>query len=515
MSASTPLIRGENPPKQQVAWGPQPGKQTAAVECPVNELFYGGARGGGKTDFLLGDFLIHQGKYGKHAHGIIFRRTLTEMTEIERRSHQIYAPLGAKYNSQKHEWKFPKGGTLLLRYLDKDKDADNYQGHSYTWVGVDEVGNFPNPEPIDKIRATLRSAHGVPCYLRLTGNPGGPGHNWVKERYIRKGPFQIFSYQPQPEEAPQIWSQAVFIPAQLEDNILLMQNDPDYESKIAAAGGKQLYKAWRYGDWDAIVGAVFDEWRRDLHVIDNPDYEAPPGWTLAGGMDWGYRAPGWFGLFATGPDGDVVCLDEIYFRQQTGPDVGRSVGLMCRKYGPVQYIAGDEQMWYQTGVSSPTIAEEVQEGIFKAFGKNGRTFAPVLIQASHGRGSRLTKLQVMHRYLAWKADATGNVAPWNQPLLKFHVKAKNAIRTLPSLTYDDNHPEDVDTDAEDHPYDGVCAFLMSRPPPGERIQGAPDFNRHPGFDKGGRKKKWMQYLEDKAYKEGADRDLVRYPGGIL
>ena len=497
-----------------VAWGPQEGKQTAAIECPIPELCYGGARGGGKTDFLIGDFAIHQELYGENAHGIIFRRTLTEMTEIERRTIQVYTKMGARYNTQKHEWKFPKGGDLLLRYLDRDADAENYQGHQYTWVGVDEVGNFPNPEPIDKMRATLRSPHGVPCYLRLTGNPGGPGHNWVKERYIRKGAFNIFRYQPQPELLPSIWAEAVFIPAQLEDNPLLMKNDPDYATRLASAGGAALFRAWRYGDWDAIVGAVFDEWRK-FHVIGNPHYEVPPGWSLAAGMDWGYRAPGWFGIFATGPDGDVVCVDEIYFRRKTGPDVGLSVGLKCRKYGHVEYIAGDEQMWYSTGVAAPTIAEEVQTGIFKAFGPQGRAYAPALIEASHGRGSRLAKLQVMHKYLSWKGEEGKMPKPWAMPLLRFHAKAAHAIRTLPSLVYDPLHPEDVNTDAEDHPYDGICAFLMSRPPPGERIEGSAPFDKHPGFSRRGRKRKWLQHLEEKAYQQDTEKDMVPYTEDMI
>ena len=59
-----------------------------------------------------------------------------------------------------------------------------YQGHNYTRVYVEEVGNFPSPAPVMKLMATLRSGAGVPVGLRATGNPGGPGHQWVKARYI-------------------------------------------------------------------------------------------------------------------------------------------------------------------------------------------------------------------------------------------------------------------------------------------------------------------------------------------
>jgi len=36
------------------------------VKCPVFEIMYGGARGGGKTDGMLGKFAIKAGRYGEH-----------------------------------------------------------------------------------------------------------------------------------------------------------------------------------------------------------------------------------------------------------------------------------------------------------------------------------------------------------------------------------------------------------------------------------------------------------------
>ena len=42
-----------------IIWQPQPGPQTALLECPVFEVFYGGARGGGKTESSLGDWMQH------------------------------------------------------------------------------------------------------------------------------------------------------------------------------------------------------------------------------------------------------------------------------------------------------------------------------------------------------------------------------------------------------------------------------------------------------------------------
>jgi hypothetical protein len=51
------------------------------------------------------------------------------------------------------------------------------------------VNVFPSPAPIMKLMATLRSSAGVPVGFRATGNPGGPGHQWVRTRYIDPAPL--------------------------------------------------------------------------------------------------------------------------------------------------------------------------------------------------------------------------------------------------------------------------------------------------------------------------------------
>ena len=103
------------------------------------------------------------------------------------RAREIYGRMGATWQEQKSRFVWPSGAVLYLRYLDRDQDADAYQGHDYTRVYVEELTQFASPRPIDKLKATLRSAAGVPCGFRATCNPGGPGHAWVKARYIDAG----------------------------------------------------------------------------------------------------------------------------------------------------------------------------------------------------------------------------------------------------------------------------------------------------------------------------------------
>ncbi len=192
----------------------------------------------------------------------MIRRTMPELEELQARAMEIYPLIGAVFREKGQTWTFPNGARLKMRYLDRDAHAARYQGHRYTWIGVDEAGNFPSPDPIDKLYACMRSAEGVPCRMRLTGNPMGPGHAWLKARYVK----------PAKPMTPVYWKRIamhrIYIPSKLEDNAILMKNDPSYFSRIAASGNDALVKAWRTGSWDdAVVGKLFNTGRVNVEDI--------------------------------------------------------------------------------------------------------------------------------------------------------------------------------------------------------------------------------------------------------
>jgi hypothetical protein len=241
-----------------IGWEPQPGPQTALLACPVFEVFFGGARGGGKTDGMLGEWASHADLHGKNAVGLMVRRERVQLLETIERSRQIYVPIGARYNDQDKMWRWPNGARLRFAYLERDADADAYQGHSYTRVYVEELGTFPSASPVLRLMATLRSGEGVPCGFRATGNPGGPGHQWVKARYIDPNPagweIRKFTYE-NPWTRETIEQDRVFIPSKLRDNKFL---GPEYVANLQMVGSDTLVRAWLEGDWTVIEGAYFD-----------------------------------------------------------------------------------------------------------------------------------------------------------------------------------------------------------------------------------------------------------------
>jgi hypothetical protein len=235
----------------RIVWAPQPGPQTYLLTCPVEDALFGGARGGGKSDALLGDWISHASSSKGKAAGVLFRRTTPQLEELIHRSKQIYPALGAHWIAGTKTWVMPCGSRLKMRWLERDEDADNYQGHQYTWEGWDELGNWPNPDPVDKLRACLRSPSGVPCVSRSSANPGGTGHQWLKERYVMPAP----PMKPFFDEERRVWR--VFIPSKLSDNKKLTEADPNYIDRIKSSGPPWLVRAWLDGDWDASAGDSF------------------------------------------------------------------------------------------------------------------------------------------------------------------------------------------------------------------------------------------------------------------
>lgn len=447
--------------QQEIIWQPQPGPQTALLECPVFEVFYGGARGGGKTESSIGDWLQHSSLYGEHAIGIFVRRKLTQLSEVIARTKQIFSKLGAKYNEQQKTWTMANGARLKFVYLERDSDAEEYQGHSYTRIYVEELTNFPSPGPINKLRATLRSGAGVPVGMRLTGNPGGPGHNWVKARYIDPAPqgFQVVTEETELELDGQkitVSLDRVFIPSKLGDNTLLLRNDPTYVLRLRQSGSAALVKAWLEGDWSIVDGAFFDEWDEEKHVVPT-GLVLPrllPGITRFRAFDWGSAKPfsvGWYALLDKDmelpgrdplPRGALVKYREWY--GASGPNKGLKMtadlvarGVVEREKGEIiRYGAADPSIFIRDG--GPSIAETM--AIYKCMWRRADN--------KRQAGAEQVRLRL--------------VGERGLPMLYFLDCCVDSIRTIPVLQHDEDNVEDVDTEGEDHAYDETRYACMSR-----------------------------------------------------
>src|SRR5690348_16306932 len=129
-------------PSTRLLWAPQVGPQKALVDCPFPEVFFGGARGGGKTDGVLGKWAIKEKRYGKAFNARMFRKTTVASEDAIERAKELYLPLGAKFNETKSFFRMPNGGRVAFGYLDHISDADAQQGKNLTDAWIEEAGQY-------------------------------------------------------------------------------------------------------------------------------------------------------------------------------------------------------------------------------------------------------------------------------------------------------------------------------------------------------------------------------------
>lgn len=450
-------------------WIPQPGPQLAALEADwCDELFYGGERGGGKSDFQIGYQEDGALRYGANWRGIMFRKTYPELEELQARATQVFPAEGAIFKTQPSAdypfsncWYWPSGATVKMRYIEKEQDYGRYHGHQYTGISFDEVTEYATPTGLLKMLSTLRSAAGVPCTVRLTGNPGGVGHIWVKSRYIDIAPPMT------PHDDAETGFARMFVPSKMADNQILLKNDPNYRGRIIAAtgGNEALRKAWLEGDWNIVAGAFFDCW--STKMVIRP-FEVPSEWTRFRSGDWGSARPFSFGWWAVVPE---------TYTTPDGTTLPRGAIIRYREY----YGAIDPINQPNVGIKKP--AEEVGAEIARM--ERGDRIAYGVLDpaafASDGGPSIAERIgrgsdgKVIFRRADNKRVATrGALGGWDQmrgrmigednlPMLYTFNTCRDSIRTIPLLQHDKDKLEDIDTEMEDHAADEWRYACMSRP----------------------------------------------------
>ena len=436
---ATPNIK-EAIKDKEVIFQPNDGPQTEFLAASEREVFYGGARGGGKSYAMLVDPLRYCDKQKHRA--LLIRRTMPELRDLINHSQQLYSKAypGAKWREQEKEWRFPSGARIEFGYAENLTDALRYQGQSYTWIGIDELPQYPTQDIYNFLRSSLRSVDPeIPVFMRATGNPGNVGSQWVKEMFVDPAkPNSKFDIDIQTPNGVKKISRR-FIPAKLQDNPYLMQTD-DYYAMLASLPEVQR-KQFLDGNWEAFEDSSFPEFNKDLHVVK--PFDIPRGWMKFRAADWGYSSPACCLWFAIDFDNNIFVYRELYTKKLTADLFAQKV-VKLEEGEYIRYGVLDSSTWARRGDIGPSIAETmIQEGC---------RWRP----SDRSPKSRIAGKLEIHKRLRLNDD-TGF------PTLFIFSNCLNLIRTLPMLPTDKNNPEDVDTHAEDHAYDALRYGCMSRP----------------------------------------------------
>lgn len=305
-------------------WQPFPDSpQKRALESEADELAYGGAAGGGKTDLLLGL------AFTQHRKSIIFRREYPQFREIVERSRELAGASG-KFNANEHIWRMPDGRLIEFGAVQYEESKQTYQGRPHDLKAFDELVHFTRSQ-YRFLCAWLRtSVPGQRCRVVSAFNPPTPGQgDWVIEEWA---PW-LDPHFPDPAEDGELrWF--VMLPGTEDDRVTWVDGPEPFEHKgklvtprsrtfiRAKVEDNPVYMAQGYA---AILESLPEPLRSQLRdgdfnaaAEDDPWQVIPTKWVQAAQVRWREQEK---------PDLPLTCL---------GVDVargGKDKTVLSERYG--------------------------------------------------------------------------------------------------------------------------------------------------------------------------------------
>ena len=423
---------------------------------------YGGARGGGKTHWLLAQMGADDCQRVSGLNCLLLRKVgKSNLEHFEALRQRLFRQLPHEFNSSRGQLVFANGSRIVLGHYQCEKDIDAYLGLEYDVIGIEEATQLTARKFAD-ISTCCRTAK--PDWrprLYSTTNPGGIGHPWYFEKFIV--PFQSGNE-----------STTRFIAARVVDNVFI---NPDYERNLASSTGWQ-HAAWYQGDWNFAAGQYFRNFRSAIHVIGrtaapvgglpvppaaDPNYLAELArlhrfceadaveWFAA--MDYGYTHRTVVLLACADHAGNIYVLDEHAERHWIPQRNAQAVKAMfarhnlyaneghlreCLRARFPEPCTEREQLW-----------EQLQRRLLSRFVAGSDIFGSESNGASVASQYRSLGLNLrrasMDRIAGWSAilQRLGDPDAGILPTLFIHQRCARLLECLPYLQHDPDRPGDV------------------------------------------------------------------------
>ena len=406
-------------------------KQRCFIEADCQEVLFGGAAGGGKSYGQMVDALLFALRYPKSKQ-LVLRRTFTELDKsLIRTSLALFPKSVYSFNSSTHTGKFKNGSIIDFGYCATENDVYQYQSAEYDVIRFDELTHFTEAQYVYLI-SRVRGANSYPKQIKSSTNPGGIGHGWVKTRFV----------DPSPPSVPFLGKDGmkrVFIPSLIDDNLFLMQSDPEYKSRLMTLPESQR-RALLYGDWDIFEGQYFTEFDREKHICQ--PFEIPPHWRRYRTVDYGLDR--------------LACLWIAVSEER--------VAFVYREYCESTLPIGDAAAAIidRTPKNEDIYATLAPPDLFSRSQETGKTKASLFAE----RGVTFTKTS-NDREAGWLAIKELLLPRGGVVGLRIFSSCTEIIKCLPALCVDKIRPTDCATEPHDitHAPDALRGFAIfhSRP----------------------------------------------------
>ncbi len=450
-----------------------------ALLTEATEVLYGGAAGGGKS-YLMRAAAILWCTAIPGLQVYLFRRIRDDLVKNHMEGPKGFRALLAGLQNEgwvdivEDEIRFWNGSKIYLCHCKDAKDVYKYQGAEIHVLIIDELTHF-----LETMYRFLRNR------VRMVGitppeeykgkfprilcgaNPGNIGHLFVKQTFIdHAAPYE--TKRAEDEEGGMLRQ---FIPAQLDDNPSMEQDDPGYEKRLQGLGSKALVKAMRFGDWNVVEGAFFDGWNTAEHTLK--PFPIPREWLRFRSMDWGFATPfsiGWWAVcpedhWQEYPDGTGRFIQKgaiVRYREWYGcPDGKQNVGLRLTSEQVADGIKERDKLDTDRGA-------KIEYGVIDpaAFAHtNGPSVAERMLArgVSFRRGDNTRVSQDKGKLGGWDMVRARLNGENGLPMMLVFDTCSHFIRTLPVLQHDPDRAEDLNTDQEDHAADDCRYACLSRP----------------------------------------------------
>jgi hypothetical protein len=367
---------------------------------------YGGARGGGKSHWLLAQIGTDDCQRVPGLKCLLLRKVgKANLENFEDLRQRLFGGLKHEFSAYRGVLTFANGSRIIAGHFQAEKDIDAYLGLEYDVIGIEEATTLSSRKHQDISTCSRTSKPNWRPRIYSTTNPGGIGHGWYRARFIV--PFQRGAE-----------TETRFIPARVDDNRF---NNPEYRRILEGLGGWQK-RAWLDGEWDIAAGQFFTTFRRDVHVVDQFDDTRAVEWFCA--LDYGFTHYTVVLLGCKDGDGNLFVVEEHAARKWLPDRHAAAVKAMLARHGLTvdrlrRFVAGADVFSKQSDGS--TVAGQ--------YAKLGIALRPANMERVNGWAEILQRL--------------GDVEAGVTPRLFIHGRCTRLIECLPSLQHDPNRPEDV------------------------------------------------------------------------